>query len=129
MKTVLIFIALTACSLGFGYAQNGKLESDSVKINIERAAISTELKLLRDSINETITQFDFNIKKAKVEKKDKLQSAQKDLVEYMNRVKSDLQETSLTAKNAWTVESVARIRTNTIATRHEYYRIRVMALK
>ncbi|MEJ0057003.1 MAG: hypothetical protein WDN75_15915 [Bacteroidota bacterium] len=129
MRTITIFIIFSGCSIGFCFAQNGKLESDSVNINIQRSAISKELMLLRDSINLTITEFDFKIKNAKADKKVKLESAQKDLADYVSRVKSDLQETSLTAKNAWTVESVARIHTSTTATRREYYRIRSMIAK
>jgi len=126
MKTASIFITLLLCSVTVGFGQNGKMESDSVKINIARSEISKELTLLRDSIKLTITEFDLKIKKATGDKKGKLESAQKDLGEYINRVSSDLQETSLTAKNAWTTESVERIRTSTSATRREYYRIRSM---
>jgi hypothetical protein len=126
MKTVMIFSTLFALSIVSGFAQNGKMESDSVKINIARAEMSKELKSLRDSIKLTITEFDIKIKKATADKKTKLENGKKDLADYISRVNFDLQETSLTAKNAWTAESAERIRTNTMATRREYYRIRSM---
>ncbi|NOT76069.1 MAG: hypothetical protein HOP08_14175 [Cyclobacteriaceae bacterium] len=122
MKKTAILIFLTVGTLGICSAQ--KMKSDSVDINLERAAISKELMQLRDSINVTIKLIDIKIVKAPGDKKEKLETDQKELVEYRNRVKFDLQETSLTAKNAWTTASVDRIRTSTNSTRREYNRIR-----
>ncbi len=129
MKVLTLFMTMTLGSVGLSCAQELRLESDSVEINIERAAITKELSQLRDSIKQTIKIFDSKIRKASANKKEKLESTQKDLIEYMNRVKSDLQETSLTARNAWTVDSASRIKVSTSATRREYYRIRRSSFK
>ncbi|CAN5418235.1 hypothetical protein BH10BAC4_BH10BAC4_17710 [soil metagenome] len=130
MKTLIISLSLVALSSSLIFSQppaSGRLElGDSAKVEAERAVISRELIQLRDSITLSIKQFDSRIKKAKADKKTILESAQNDLVEYRNRVKFDLQETSLTAEKAWTAQSVERIRTNTTATRREFNRIKKM---
>ena len=127
MKTIMISIALVICSSGLAFAQAQRLQSgDSIRVELERTTISKELTQLRDSINQSLKIFDSRIKKAGVSKREKLESARKELIEYQNRIKLDLEETSVTAQNAWRAESVERIRANTVATRREYKRIRTI---
>jgi hypothetical protein len=127
MKTLTASIALVICSFGFGYAQTEKLQSgDSIRVELQRRSIFKDLTQLRDSMNQSLKIFDSRIQKAPLSKKDKLESARKELIEYQNLVKLDLEETSLTAKNAWRNEYVERIKANTVITRREYKRIRAI---
>ena len=127
MKTLTISIALVIGSFSLCLAQSEKLQSgDSIRVELERTIISNELIPLLDSINQSLKLFDSRIKRAPVSRKGKLENARKELAEYRNRIKLDLEETSLTAKNAWTHDSVDRIRANTVATRREYKRIRAI---
>ncbi len=127
MKTLTISIAIVICSFSQCLAQSEKLQSgDSIRVELERTILSNELIPLLDSINQSLKLFDSHIKRAPVSRKGKLENARKELAEYRNRIKLDLEETSLTAKNAWTHDSVDRIRANTVATRREYKRIRAI---
>ncbi len=127
MKTLTISIAIVIGSFSLCLAQSEKLQSgDSIRVELERTIISNELIPLLDSINQSLKLFDSRIKRAPVSRKGKLENARKELAEYRNRIKLDLEETSLTAKNAWTHDSVDRIRANTVATRREYKRIRAI---
>lgn len=124
MKTLTISITIVMCTCGFGFAQSKRLQSgDSIRVELERTTISKELTQLRDSIGQSLKIFDSRIKTARVSKREKLESARKELTEYQNRTKLDLEEISLTAQNSWRDESVKRIRANSTATRREYKRI------
>jgi ribosomal protein L16 Arg81 hydroxylase len=124
MKTVSIFIAIILVACGFGFAQTERLQSgDSVRVELERKIISDEMTQLRDSISQSLKIFDLRIKKARVARRQKLESARKELTEYQNMIKLDLKETATTAQNAWSEDSVKRMRANTVATRREYKRI------
>lgn len=127
MKPLIISITIVICSFSLCQGQSEKLQSgDSIRVELERTIISNELIQLRDSINQSLKLFDSRIKRAPASRKGKFENARKELVEYRNRVKLDLEEASLTAKNAWTQDSVDRIRANTVATRREYKRIRTI---
>lgn len=124
MKTLTISIAIVMCTCSFGFAQSKRLQSgDSIRVELERTTINKELTQLRDSIGQSLKIFESRIQKARVSKREKLESARKDLIEYQKRTKLDLEETLLTAQNSWSDESVKRIRANTAATRREYKRI------
>jgi len=127
MKTLKIIAALVIGTVCSGFAQSEKLQSgDSMRVELERTVIYKELSQLRDSMNQSLLVLDARIKNANGTHKTKLQGAKKELAEYRNRVKTDLEEASLTAKNSWTNESVERIRLNTTATRKEYQRLKAM---
>jgi hypothetical protein len=125
MKTLRIIAALVIGTVCSGFAQSNRLQSgDSMRVELERTVIFKELSQLRDSINQSLQVLDARIRATKGAHKTKLEGAKKELAEYRNRVKLDLEEASLTAKNSWTNESVERIRLNTAATRKEYQRLK-----
>jgi hypothetical protein len=127
MKTLRIIAALVVGTVCSGFAQSEKLQSgDSIRVELERTIIFKELTQLRDSMNQSLLVLDSRVRNAKGAHKIKLEGAKKELAEYRNRVKLDLEEASLTAKNSWTNESVERIRLNTSATRKEYQRLKTI---
>jgi hypothetical protein len=127
MKTLRIIAALVIGIVCSGFAQSDRLQSgDSARVETERTVIFKELSQLRDSMNQSLQMLDARIKNAKGAQKTKLEGAKKELFAYRNRVKLDLEEASLTAKNSWTYESVERIRMNTNATRKEYQRLKAI---
>ena len=121
--TLLFMVAL----LGFGTAglsQSGKLQSgDSVRIELERKSVSTELIELRDSMALSIIAFDAKIKKSKPSKVEKLKSARKELAAYKDQLELDLKEVTQTSRNSWSKQSMERIQLSAQNTRREYKRI------
>ncbi len=122
-STLLFMVAL----LGFGtagFTQSGKLQSgDSVRIELERKSVSTELIDLRDSMALSIIAFDAKIKKSKPSKVEKLKSARKELAAYKDQLELDLKEVTQTSRNSWSKQSMERIQLSAQNTRREYKRI------
>ncbi len=124
IKPVLLSIATV---LGFGtagFTQSENLQSgDSIRIELERAAVSTELIELRDSIAVSLIAFDAEIKKSKASQAEKLKPARKELAGYKDQLELDLTEVKQTGRNAWNKESMERLQLSARNTRREYKRI------
>ena len=132
MKTLIFSIVMTTLSLGLANAQTTeKLQLDeAARVDVQRSIVSKELIQLRDSIGISIRVADILLQKAKMEtQKANYENAKAELIEYQKRVKSDLDETSLTARNAWTGESEKRLKISMNDTRREHNRIKNTILK
>lgn len=104
--------------------QQEKLQSgDSMRVSLERKAITNELIQLRDSIQTSLNSFEGKIKNASPLKAVQLTSARKELLRYQDKVKIDLLEVYQTSQSGWGTESVERLRTTMETTRREHKRI------
>lgn len=127
MKLIVITFFAWIGSSHFVTAQSVKLQSgDSVRIELERNALSKELIQLRDSMSITLLAFDAKIVKALPSKVKKLEAARKELSTYQDQVELDLEEVIATSQNAWSDSARERIRLYANNTRKEYKRIRLM---
>lgn len=129
---MILAVAVTSLSYGAINAQTtDKLQLDeAARVDVQRSVLSKELIQLRDSIGISIRVADILLHKAKIEtQKSTYENAKAQLIEYQKRVKTDLDETSLTATNAWTGESEKRLKMSMNDTRREYNRIKNTVLK
>jgi|GEM_PF-2700978 len=132
MKRIIPLVIILFAFIDIANAQiTDKLQLDeAARVDVQRSIVSKELTQLRDSIGFSIKVVEILSGKAKiVSQKTEYENVKASLLEYQKRVKSDLEETSLTARNAWTGESEKRIMISTNDTRREYNRIRNAILK
>lgn len=124
MKSILFSIAIVISICTVGLAQSAKLNSgDSIRIELERTAITTELIDLRDSISISIIAFDSKVKKSIPSEGVKLTAASKELTGYKGQLDLNIEEIVQTGRNSWNADSMARIQLATVNTRREYKRI------
>lgn len=123
MKTLLLCFLI--CSYIFAVGQTEKLQSgDSVRVALERTVAYNELIPLRDSVIQFLKIVKSQMRKSSIGKREVLEKSKKELIEFRTRINLDIKEISLTSQNGWTHKSIERIRASTLATRHEYNRLR-----
>lgn len=122
MRIILLATTLILCSFGSGFAQ----AADSIKIELDRTKMLTELTQLRDSMNLSILSLDTKVRKGTVLNREKAANSRKELIVYRDLVKLDIEETESTAANSWTEESMERMTANMVATRREYKRLQAI---
>jgi len=118
MKLFLIIILISLYSASFAQSQ------DSVKVEMVRDSVSDELVELRDSIKQSLQQYDARIKTVRSAQRKKLQEGRKELVHLYDLVELDVVEASTTAQNAWTKDALSRINTNKTMIRREHERLK-----
>lgn len=125
MRTIFLLVAVAIGSTRGVMAQSSPLlTGDSVRIELERQTISTELKQLSDSIQISILNIDARLRKPLPSKKEKrILTGRKKLKNFRNQIALNQEEISATGQNSWNSNSVERIRLETATTRREYKRI------
>jgi hypothetical protein len=124
MKTRLISFCLLFGSIACFSQNTERLQADdSARIEYERSKLLKELTGLRDSINQSLTMFSRSIRKTTPKKDKQLKTASQDLAQYRDRLKLDIQQVQLTAKNGWSTTNIKRIKDDSADIRKEHKRI------
>ncbi len=124
MKILVVFLFLTLGSLaGFSQSTERLQANDSARIELERTALLKELTGLRDSINQSLNIFSRSIRKTTPKKEKQMKNASQDLAHYRDRLKLDIQQVQLTAKNGWNVNNIKQIKNDAADIRKEHKRL------
>jgi hypothetical protein len=124
MKTLFMFAFLVLGSVACYSQATERLQADdSTRIELERSDLLKELTGLRDSINQSLNVFSRSIKKVSPKKDKQMKNASQDLAQYRDRLKLDIQQVQLTAKNGWSPNNIKRVKDDAADIRKEHRRI------
>ena len=124
MKTLVAFLFMTVGSFACFSQNTERLQADdSARIELERTALLKELTNLRDSINQSLNVFSRSIRKTTPKKEKQMKNASQDLAHYRDRLKLDIQQVQLTAKNGWTPNNIKVIKSDAADIRKEHKRL------
>jgi len=120
---LLLILTLGFCVTGYAQKTDQLNSGDSLRIELERTSLATDLIQLRDSISVSILALDAKLKKTIPSQGGKLIAASKELKGYKDHLESDIEEIAQTGRNSWNADSINRIQLAAINTRREYKRI------
>lgn len=124
MKTLVVLLFMTLGSFACLSQSTERLQADdSARIELERTALVKELTDLRDSINQSLNIFSRSIRKTTPKKEKQMKNASQELAQYRDRLKLDIQQVQLTAKNGWSVNNIKRIKDDAADIRKEHKRM------
>jgi hypothetical protein len=124
MKTFVALLFMTFGSVACFSQNTERLQADdSARIEVERTALLKELTELRDSINQSLNIFSRSIRKTTPKKEKQMKNASQELAQYRDRLKLDIQQVQLTAKNGWSANNIKQIKTDAADIRKEHKRL------
>ncbi len=124
MRMSFTFLVMLLGSISCFSQNTERLQAgDSARIESERTALIKELTDLRDSINQSLNVFSRSIRKTTPKKEKQMKNASQDLAHYRDRLKLDIQQVQLTAKNGWSVNNIKQIRNDAADIRKEHKRL------